>query len=100
MHMFNILIIKDQYCSGVLVWRVEKVKKLDFILDFYYLDAVFSRSKENDRKKAKELEDRLILQEFSAFLRFWWLFYHFYDFLLFFLLGFALDFLVVGRQVD
>lgn len=35
------------------------MKKLDFTLGFYYLNAVFLRNKENKKEKAKELRNRL-----------------------------------------
>lgn len=51
--------MKDK--RSVLVWKVKKIKKLDFALDFHYLDAVFLRDKENNREEVEKLGDRLLL---------------------------------------
>ena len=59
---------EDKSNTGILVWRVEKTKKVDFAIGFCCLDAVFLRGKEDNEEKAKELRDRLLLRYFSAFL--------------------------------
>lgn len=40
---------------------MEKIKKVDFVISFCYLDAVCLRSKENNKKRAKKLENKLFL---------------------------------------
>lgn len=70
------------------------MKKVDFALGFYCLDAVSLKSKENNEKKAKKLGNR---QYFSISLPFW----RFSSLLWFsppFLPGFALGLLGIGRQ--
>ena len=44
---------EDKSNAEILVWRVEKIKKVDFALGFCCLDALSSRNKENDEKKQK-----------------------------------------------
>ena len=62
---------EDKSNTEILVWKVEKTKKVGFALDFCPLDAVSSKGKENDKEKAEELESRqyfsasLSLQQFS-----------------------------------
>lgn len=92
--------MEDRRGIGILVlWRVERAKKLDFALDFCCLDAVFSKGKETGEEEAGELGDRLFLQEFSALLRSRWFFHRLCGFSPLFLPGFAPGLLVGGRQV-
>lgn len=72
----------------ILVWRLKKTKKVDFTLDFYYLNAVSLKGKKDDEKKVEELRDR---QYFSASLTLW-------RFSLPFFPGFALGLFGIGRQ--
>lgn len=58
----------DKNNTGILIWRVEKTKKVDFALDFCCLDAVSLKGKEDDKEKAEKLGNRLFLQNSSAFL--------------------------------
>lgn len=37
---------------------MEKIKKVEFTLGFCHLDVVFLRDKEDDKKKAKKLEEK------------------------------------------
>lgn len=73
---------------------MEKTKKVDFALGFYYLDAIFSKSEEDDKEKAEELEGRQyfsaasILQRFSPPL---WFLPSFHS-------GFASGLLGIGQQ--
>ena len=41
---------KDKSNTEILVWRVEKTKKVSFALGFCCLDAVSLRGKENDKE--------------------------------------------------
>lgn len=75
--------MEDERSSDVLVWKVEKTRKLDFALDFCYVDMLFSKGKDNNREEAKKLINKLILQEFSASLRFCYLFHRFSSMALF-----------------
>lgn len=56
--------------NDILVWKLKKAKRLDLALIFCCLDAVSSKGKENDRKKAKKLIGRLLLQRLLTFLAF------------------------------
>lgn len=76
---------------------MEKTKKVDFVLDFCSLDAISLRGKEDNKKKIKELENKLFLKNFSTFLSLQQ-FLLLLKFLLLFFLSFALDFLDIGKQ--
>lgn len=52
---------KNKSNTSILVWKVKKTKKLDFAISFYCLNAVFSRSKKSNKKKAEELGGKLLL---------------------------------------
>lgn len=49
---------KDKNNIEILVWKVEKTKKVDFALGFCCLNAVSLKSKEDNEEKAEKLRDR------------------------------------------
>lgn len=63
-------IMEGKYGSDILVWRLKKVKRLDFALIFCYLDKIFLRGKKNNRRKVKKLRGRLFLWRFLTSLLF------------------------------
>lgn len=65
-------IIRDKCDSDILLQKVKKAKKLDITLSFYCLNTVSLRDKESNRKNAKKLRGRLLLQSFLTFLLFQW----------------------------
>lgn len=58
----------DESNTGILVRKIEKIKKIDFTIDFCHINAVSLSSKKNDKKKIEELRDRLFLRDFLPFL--------------------------------
>lgn len=62
--------MEDKCGSNILIWKLKTGKKLDFALSFYYLDIVSLKGKENNKKKTKKLENKLLLQKFLISLLF------------------------------
>lgn len=52
------------------------MKKVGFVLNFYYLDTIFLKDKENNKKRVKELGDRYYFSTSFLFNDF----YYFCDF--------------------
>lgn len=56
---------KDNNNLHILIYRIEKMEKIKFIVAYWYLDASSSKSKVGD-KKTEELGDWLPLKYFFA----------------------------------